>query len=270
MHATAAVAERLNETLVPDGAFAACNDALEDPAELRRRMRRDGYLFARGLADRDALRRVRREVLELCRKYGWLRTDAPLMDGLYRGGPFPEFGTEYQRLYKELIRLDTFNAFSISMELMTFLEKVVDGIVLAHRRNIARISFPGHAAFTTQPHQDFVHIRGTPETYTAWIPLGDCPRELGGLTVLEGSHDLGFVQHVPAIGAGGAGVPTADLGMRWLAEDFEAGDVLLVHSHTIHAALPNVTADRLRLSVDFRYQRAGEPIEQASMRLHGG
>ena len=42
----------------------------------------------------------------------------------------------------------------------------------------------------------------------------------------------------------------------WHGADLEVGDVLLFSSFTVHRALPNTTADRLRISVDYRYRSA--------------
>jgi ectoine hydroxylase-related dioxygenase (phytanoyl-CoA dioxygenase family) len=47
-----------------------------------------------------------------------------------------------------------------------------------------------------------------------------------------------------------------------------AGDVLTFHSHTVHRALPNRTADRMRLSADFRYQPASHPVAPDSLLPH--
>jgi hypothetical protein len=44
----------------------------------------------------------------------------------------------------------------------------------------------------------------------------------------------------------------------WLSADLWPGDVLLFSALTVHCALPNRTADRLRVSVDYRY-RPGPP-----------
>ena len=43
----------------------------------------------------------------------------------------------------------------------------------------------------TPAHQDFPFIQGSARTFTTWIPLGECPRELGGLQVNAGTHLLG-------------------------------------------------------------------------------
>ena len=48
------------------------------------------------------------------------------------------------------------------------------------------------------------------------------------------------------------------------------GDVLFFHSHTVHQGLPNRSGDRLRLSADFRYQRASEPVIYQVLTPHQG
>lgn len=259
---------RLNETIEVNGAFAESNDARHDPAELRRRVDASGYLFFRGLANKAQLLELRRTILELCREHGFLDPKAPLMDGIYRGGPFPDNHREYMPMYRKLQATAVFNEFSRSKEIMALFGDLLGGEVLAHPRNIARVSWPGDVNNTTQAHQDFHYIRGTPETFTAWIPCGDCPPELGGICVLEGSHRQGFIQHVPAVGAGGNGIATRGMPYRWLSTDYRAGDVVLFHSYTIHGALPNLSPNRLRLSLDYRYQRADQEVDPSSLVPH--
>ena len=49
-------------------------------------------------------------------------------------------------------------------------------------------------------------------------------------------------------------------GGRWLTAEHEMGDLVLFGMTTVHGSLDN-QADRIRLSVDTRYQRASEPID---------
>jgi hypothetical protein len=259
----------LIRALVPEAPFAVADALLAAPETARRRLAEDGYLFLRGVVDREALAGVRRDILGLCSDHGWLDPEAPPMAGVYRGGPFPDH-TSYMELYRGLIRLPSFNRLAESPSMLALFASLLDGPVLAHRRNIARIAYPGNVGGATQPHQDHFYIRGSAETYTAWIPTADCPCELGSLAILERSHRLGFLPHEPTIGAGGHGVRTQGLGLRWVGGDFRAGDLLLFHSHTIHAALDNRTRDRLRVSLDYRYQRADADIDPSSLEPHGG
>jgi hypothetical protein len=86
---------------------------------------------------------------------------------------------------------------------------------------------------------------------------------MGALQVAEGSHrngvlDFRISQH-PA-----TALEVADpLEGAWVGGDFAAGDVVLFHSLTVHRGAPNLSR-QLRQSVDFRYQRASDPITPAS------
>jgi ectoine hydroxylase-related dioxygenase (phytanoyl-CoA dioxygenase family) len=146
-------------------------------------------------------------------------------------------------------------------------EKLLGDSVLVHQRKIGRVGFPQNEGHQTPAHQDFFHIRGAEETYTAWVPLGDCTQQLGCLTVADGSHKTGFREHMPSAGPGGWSVE-AESEVVWRTQDFAAGDVLMFHSLTMHKALPNRTRDEVRISLDNRYQRVGDPIEPGALKPH--
>lgn len=241
------------------------SDARADTASLTARLTADGYLYFRGLVDTQRLLEVRRDVLDLCAQAGWLDDAAPVMSGT-SSGRFPD-AEEYRDHYARLIKLTSFNRLSTAPELLALLARLLGGGVLTHRRNIARITFPQRPLATTQPHQDYFYIRGTAQTYTAWIPLGDCPAELGGLAIAVGSNHAGTLEHEPTTGPGRHGVRFTG---RWLTADYRLGDVVLFHSHTVHGAHHNRTADTLRLSVDFRYQRSDLPVDPSSLIPHAG
>jgi hypothetical protein len=46
------------------------------------------------------------------------------------------------------------------------------------------------------------------------------------------------------------------------------GNSLIFHSLTVHEALPNVTADRMRVSLDNRYQTLKNPITEQMLVPH--
>jgi ectoine hydroxylase-related dioxygenase (phytanoyl-CoA dioxygenase family) len=251
--------------------FLVSNDALNDSEELRRRANRDGYLFFRGLLDAEPLLNVRRQILELCQKEGWLASGCSMMDGIAKPGvKWVEPQPEFMRVYYEIMKLEEFHALAHHPALLDLYRKLFGEEVLVHARNIARIIFPDNTKFTTPSHQDWVHIQGTQETYSAWIPLSDCPRELGGLAILVGSHKAGLMQHHEAYGAGGIGIDTDRLSYKWASSEFRLGDFVTFQSMTIHKGLHNVTKDRIRLSVDFRYQGASRPVVEGSIKPHYG
>ena len=139
-----------------------------------------------------------------------------------------------------------------------------------HPLGIARLTFPDHE-WATPPHQDHPNNQGTTDLYACWIPLGDCPRTHGPLSILRGSHRLGVLPLVPSLGAGSRRV---ELGasheqLGWVGGDLRLGDVLIFHSLTVHRSLLN-REEAMRLSVDYRFQAAGNQLTEPCLRPHFG
>ena len=246
-------------------AFIDSGDAVNQPVVLRQRMARDGYLFMRGLIRASVVRELYDAILAICLQKGWADSE-----GHARGDPRLEGSAEFWEVYDAVQSLELFHAFAHRAEVLQVMGAMVQEQVLAHPRNIARISFPNAAHFTTPAHQDYVHIQATPETYTAWTPLTDCPARLGGLAVLAGSHKLGILPVHKATGAGGLGIDTENINLPWHTSDYHAGDALIFHSHTVHKALPNQTSNQLRISTDYRYQGVSQPIIADGLEPHYG
>lgn len=249
--------------------FRNSNDVLRQPEQLRERAREDGYLFFRGLIDTGQLWNVRQEIVRLCAEAGWLAPGADPMEGIAAPGvQHIEGQPEFMKVYNEVMKSETFHRFAHQPGLIAMLDALFGEPTLVHARNIARIIFPQSVEHTTPPHQDYLYIEGTEETWTAWIPLGDCPREMGSLAILPGSHRQGLHRVRPSLGAGGHRIEIEYLSEGWAASDFQAGDVVLFHSMTVHQGLPNLSPSRLRLSVDYRYQPLSHPIVESSLRPH--
>jgi hypothetical protein len=226
-------------------------------------------LFFGCLLPREPVLEVRQRILEVCEQHGFLAPGSPPAEAVARPEVrWREGDAEYMAAYDDIQRLEAFHALALRPEILGVLRRLLGEEVLAHPRNIARVMFPRNNAYRTPAHQDFVHIQGTEETYTAWIPLGDCPRELGGLEVLPGSHRRGVLPVHAAQGAGGLGVVTEGLGLEWAGGDFRCGDVLFFQSLCVHRGVNNATEDRVRLSVDYRYQGTSRPVVPASLLPH--
>ncbi|MDA1330836.1 MAG: phytanoyl-CoA dioxygenase family protein [Chloroflexi bacterium] len=258
-----------------DKMFICANDLLADPARLRQMMHENGYLFLKQVAPHQKLLKLREDVLTLCAEAGWVNMDPSSGDARWNGsGPFTEGESEYMAVYRRIIHLESFKAVPEDAALKQVMSIIVGGPVLLHQRKIGRVTFPSNVAQTVAAHQDFHYIRGTPETYTMWLPAGDCPRELGGLAVLRGSHLAGHIEHTnfsmkkyASSGLTEQQWPQGE-GFEWHAGDFQLGDALIFHSYCIHKALPNLTKDQLRISIDNRYQPANEKFEPGSMETH--
>ena len=93
---------------------------------------------------------------------------------------------------------------------------------------------------------------------TVWIAVTDATIENGCLQVVPRSHRGEIVTHCP--GSNGLSIPEQLFAAgQAVALPMRAGSVLLLHKRIIHASLPNITEDQVRLSFDLRYQPIGQP-----------
>ena len=244
------------------------NDAIDDSEELRRRIREEGYIFFRKLQNPDKLRDLRRQMLN--RMTPWLVEGTDPIYGIADiSKQCTEGDPEYTDVYHEVYKLEAFHRIAHEPEVLDLLEKVMDGPVFPHPHKVARLWFPKYAAHTTPIHQDFVHFQGNFDTYTCWAPVGDCPIELGGLAVLPGSHKINAVmEHHFSLGAGSLCIHTDELEGQWHSTDYEIGDTLIFPALTVHQALPNLTEDHLRVSLDNRYQKLGDTLSEHMLEPH--
>jgi hypothetical protein len=246
------------------------NDAMNDPVELRRRIDDEGYLFFKRLQNPDKLLDLRRQMLTVIQAGGWLVAGTDPMDGIADiSRQCTEGDFEYTDVYHEVYKLEAFHQSGHWPEVVDMVAKIAGRPIMPHPTKIARLWFPKYTQHTTPIHQDFVHFQGNFETYTCWAPVGDCPVELGGLAVLPGSHKTNTVfDHHFSLGAGGLCINTDEFEGSWYTTDYEIGDTLIFPALTIHKALPNVTEDRLRVSLDNRYQAIGDPIAEHMLQPH--
>ena len=250
------------------------NDATNDPEELRRRIADEGYLFFKRLQPPDKLLALRREMLTVMQRGGWLVPGTDPMDGIAKiSAQCTEGDLAYAEVYHEVYKLESFHRSAHWPEVMDMVAKIMGRPIMPHPQKIARLWFPKYTEHTTPIHQDFVHFQGNFETLTCWAPVGNCPIELGGLAVLPGSHKVRQVlDHHFSLGAGGLCVEQArlhkELDVAWHTTNYEVGDTLIFPALTIHKALPNYTEDRLRVSLDNRYQAIGDPIAEHMLQPH--
>jgi len=246
------------------------NDAMNNPEELRHRISEEGYLFFKKLQVPDKLRALRREMLTTMQEGGWLVAGTDPMDGIADiSTQCTEGDAEYTNVYHEVYKLEAFHRSGHWPEVVDMVQKIIGSSVLPHQQKIARLWFPKYTAHTTTIHQDLVHFQGNFQTYTCWAPVGDCPIELGGLALLPGSHKINQVmEHHFSLGAGSLCVNTDELSGEWHSTNYEIGDTLIFLALTVHKALPNLTEDRLRVSLDNRYQAVDDPIAEHMLEPH--
>ncbi len=236
---------------------------LADPTRLRRIADRDGFLYLRGLLPRGVVEAFRATVVEFAASTGWLDPNSPPVEG--RAMPGKRVGY-YQDPDWVNLQIHVQNR----AEMWTAGDHVaihralhaVDGrssYLYLSTANTCRVFSP-HPEMATQPHQDAHYLRFTRDFWTVWIPLGDCPRELGPLALLAGSHAEGLRAHTGQ-GIVDGGVEVASDAV-WSSGDLACGDAILFRPMTLHRSLPNTSGTHLRLSADFRYgfwqEAAGE------------
>ena len=229
--------------LAPAPADAAGRRALAD---------RDGYLYAPRLFGEAALAPLRAAVDSALARRGWLRgatSDPSLRLGRWDDARWIEF-------LGEILPSEPYRALAAAPEILGVMRVVLDGEPQSHVGDVCRLVSPSAPELTTPPHQDAAYLKDAAAVWTAWLSLGPCPRQLGPIAVWPGSHRLGLRAHAPVpVGGGVVGTDVPD-DAPWAASDLEAGDVVLFSALTVHCALDNVTADRLRVSVDYRYRPA--------------
>lgn len=248
---------------------------------LRQRLDDDGYLFIREFWPRDTVQAVRDSITSQLGRLGFIRPDAPRDEARFNGR---EVGRamgnpldQHDPALRELL---------FGPRMMAFFDAFLGGPARPFDFVWFRTKGPG---LGSPIHCDLVYMgRGTHRLYTAWVPLGDVPLDLGGLLILEGSHrkstelqaylsrdvDAFCSNHDDAAAyASGqkwwdgtlAKNPRAlqeSLGGRWLtAEKFQLGDVVIFNMTLVHGSLDNTT-DRIRISTDTRYQLASEPVDE--------
>jgi ectoine hydroxylase-related dioxygenase (phytanoyl-CoA dioxygenase family) len=230
---------------------------------LRQRAAEHGYLALRGIPGPEAVAPLRRVIHDVAESLGLLQP--PGTNGgaalVKSGAALTGTGYDDRRwlaLQERVLSDPRFAAVGDHDQLLTVLEALFDGPVLTRRGDICRLAMPDALHQTTPPHQDHWYTGGTTNLWTVWIALTEIPLALGPLAVLPGSHVKGLLPH-DGQGAGRQGVQVIE-DEQFAASPLAAGDAIFFNCMTVHRALPNATRDRVRLSVDYRYQPANEPI----------
>jgi ectoine hydroxylase-related dioxygenase (phytanoyl-CoA dioxygenase family) len=252
-----------------DAHFAPMRDstaARNDPAELRRRFAANGYVRIRGLLDPGEVRAVRAAY--------FARFDPVLLapgttpeEGVFSGtvpDGLPPYGTAGHPAH-DFVRTEQFDRFTSRPELTAVAGALLDGTAELMPRRILR-HFDHRSAAASRAHVDWDYMdQGGAQVVTAWITLGDCPVECGGLVYLEGSHraDRSALDALRAHTdrpddqrpvSNDLALTARALGGRWLWADHRAGDVVFHSPHLVHASLDN-RRPVMRLSVDLRFRR---------------
>ena len=265
------------------GFLRESNDLLGNADALERRMDQDGYLYLPGFLEREGVIAARIAICEQLNADGLLEPGTPVEAAISKEGMEPYFrpdianGTGAGKLIRDVI---------YSEKMMQFFDLFLGGKSTHYDYTWMRSVAPGKG---TYPHCDVVYMgRGTKNLYTAWVPFGDVPLEVGGLILIEGSHhnenlrqtycqldvdtacqNRSNESELNAAGFPGFGALSFNLrstresvgGRLLTAKEFRMGDVLIFSVYTVHGSLDN-QSNEIRLSTDSRYQLASEPLDE--------
>jgi hypothetical protein len=228
-----------------------------------------GYALIRGVLPRDAVRSVLAGVTGILSSSSWLQAGSdPLARIPQPGAVFGDPDPVFKQVYQSVFNLESFHGLPHHAALRGVMEMVVGDQVLVHPKPIGRLIFPNCQNLVVRPHQDYEFMGGDAEFFTVWIPLHDCPTNAGPLRILSGSHRFGIQKHqreslhVPEIPM------ESTCGDEWVGGAINAGDVLLFHSLTVHAASPN-TSGQMRISLDCRFQDARRELNPSNLVFAG-
>ncbi len=261
------------------GELRRSDDVAHDPTALRERLAEDGYLFVPGFFPRSEIQAVRDEVLNRLSERGQLHPDYPVDEAVVADEEIPaEKAPAGVTATRRSVAAENqpLRDVVFGSRLRGFYERLMGGTI-AHFDHIwTRVIKPGKG---TPVHADAVYMnRGTPRLMTAWIPYGDVSMELGGLMMLEKSHQQSDrIQNYLSSDTDvyctnqdrykDSGVLSKNpyslrekFGGRWLTTEFKMGDFLTFGMTMLHASLDNQSR-RYRLSTDTRYQLASEAID---------
>jgi ectoine hydroxylase-related dioxygenase (phytanoyl-CoA dioxygenase family) len=233
-----------------------------DSADLRAEMDAHGYVMIRGLLSPKDLNPLLGDVTAVLHQSGWLHFDSDPFDRIANAGAACfEDDRAFKAVYDQIFCLPSFHVLPHHPVLQQLMKLLVGPHLLIHPKSVGRLIFPNFERTITQAHQDHTAVAGDEETFTAWLPLHDCPLEQGPLRVLDGSHRFGLQ---PTAGKTGCIPPGTERGGEWVGGEIHAGDLLLFNSLTVHEAAPN-RSNRMRISLDCRFQSYQRPINPGAL-----
>lgn len=267
-----------------DGYFAPLPDStslLSHPAKLRHRLTEDGYLYLRGVLNPAAVWDLRAAYFAGFGAEYFAPGTTPAAGVSVGSSPprLPPHGHPGHPAH-EFVRSAVFDRFLTDPALTRLAEAVLGGPVTQLPRRILR-HFRRGSALASRAHIDHDYMAcSSDRAATVWIPVGDCPLLTGGLIYLERSHtarpaELECLREVtdrpadPRPLSHDLAWTARQLGRRWLWTDYAAGDLTVHVPRTVHASLDTMT-DTMRLSIDVRYVRCGEPADQRWTRPWSG
>jgi len=246
--------------------YLYATNSYQDINELKKLLKENGYLFIKSFFPTHEVSTLRKIVANELLKQGWCREENNQMipvEPANRIGspPFIDY-------IKSIMQAERIHEFCEANRLKSLMSELLEREVFSHPRKMIRVTYPYdmNPDDLVLPHQDLFYVKGEKDTLVAWIALGNYPPSHGGLQVAHGSHKDGLYP-VKANKEGRFNCAASDLEMHaidWRSAEYELGDLLIMHSLTMHASGQNFSQE-FRLSLDCRFSRADGYINEEQL-----
>ena len=172
----------------PPFALESLHDASaegRDPVRLRHRALSDGYVFLRRLLPRAAVMALRRQAIAACRELGLLDAHDRWCGGRFGDGSGTGAYTDarWLQLQQRLFSRPEFIGLENHPSLRGVVAHILEATPASGRGSVCRLAPPSRCQAPTAMHRDYEYIPGSTQLWIAWLPLGDCPLEVGPLAV---------------------------------------------------------------------------------------
>jgi len=278
--------------------------------EMRRRFEEDGYVFVKNVMPREDVLDMREAYFSHMAPTGILKPGTSPRDGIFNasedpivhngvGGRDLPTAIERQKKLEAAHTMPMYLAFLEHPKFRAFVREFMGWKrEVQIKRTLLRHNIPN--GLSTGIHYDRLFLRaGEAEFLTAWVPIGDCIAEGGGLMYMENSTSIGKAmeadfwkraEHMTLEERiSGFNMNMAKDGQlshnvveltgqinenwgdgkkrRWLVGNYEAGDVVFHNPYMVHGAIKNEDPrGRIRLACDLRFYQEGAALDERWMR----
>lgn len=218
-----------------------------------------GYLYLRGVLDRDLVRGVAEQMLT-----GLIALGAAKPGTTLETLNIDSFEAVDEIAMHDYVKYDEFwnhpSTLKVFEEIFGEPVFVFKSTTIRYYPSQARSANPSFH-YLTPFHQDGFYIGPNKDFRTMWVPLMPTSAGIGGTALVDGSHKLGPCEHVVTeefrrFGYPVRGIPPESFGDQpLLFSSMKPGDLLVFHALLCHKSLPNVSdPGAMRMSMDTRVQ----------------
>jgi len=240
------------------------SEFLDDPAELLKRLGRDGYILLRQAVPREQVFRAR-EVVTSALDKEWSLIDCG--EGKSEEASSRSHVDAFIRDGQPGLLLTGMRSITHHADVKALLEgralarifRALFGGKIPATFDSKWVRVMGHGEFTDE-HTDYYRFHGNAQDmFTCWMALGDYNVKQGTLAICEGSHLLEGYTAESYNPETKVELPPDyakfNESATWRSTAFQAGDIVIFDIRTIHASTANTT-NRFRISMDTRWQPA--------------